>query len=115
MKTAKLKRKDNKRADEAKSTLKKLEEQEKVEDRAAASEGLADSGPPAGYTEAVATVIYQRICSECHGLDEVENYDFTDRLSIEETMTRMTEKPGFEANETEIKFLLHYLEKKFLK
>ena len=119
VKTAKQKRKASKSNLEAQDTLEKIESKQSgqppsdPEDEQ--EQQTAEFAAPENYSAPVALLTYERICSECHGLDEVENYDFVDFASIQDTMTRMTQKPGFEANETEIKFLLYFLSQKFLK
>lgn len=69
---------------------------------------------PKNYNASVARRLYENKCSQCHGLEDVENYEFTDFADAEDVLTRMTTKPGFDATEKELAFMLHLLKMEFV-
>jgi len=116
--TAKQKQKETKKAAKNKQAIQSAIAQTNA-GSAKPAEDPAPSAPavvaPQNYNAAVARSLYEQKCSLCHGLDEVENYDFADFADAEDVLTRMTAKPGFDASEKELAFLLHLLKTEFVK
>ena len=116
--TAKQKQKETKKAAKNKQAIQSAIAQTNAGGTKPA-EDPAPSAPavvaPQNYNAAVARSLYEQKCSLCHGLDEVENYDFVDFADAEDVLTRMTAKPGFDASEKELAFLLHLLKTEFVK
>ena len=72
------------------------------------------SSTPENYNDGVAKVLYEQKCTQCHGLEDVEDYEFTDGSDVEDVVSRMTRKNGFDANETELAYIIYFLKKKFV-
>ena len=113
--TAKSKRAALKKEDAARQSLTNVLKKEAAQLPADAPAESVQIAKPAGYDVAVVRSLYESKCSQCHGLDEVENYGFTDDADVEDVLTRMTEKPGFEADEAELASLLYFLKTEFVK
>ncbi len=117
--TAKRKQKETKAANKTKQALQSAIAQ--TSDKSAPTADKVDGGEsveliaPQNYNAAVARSLYEKKCSLCHGLEDVENYDFVDFADAEDVLTRMTIKPGFDASEKELAFMLHLLKTEFVK
>lgn len=72
------------------------------------------SSAPAGYSLTTVEPLFNVKCSQCHSIEDVTNYDFPDVGEVESVLTRMTRKPGFEATEQELAWLLHYMKTQFV-
>ena len=113
--TAKSKRAELKQEDAARQSLTNVLKDEEAEQSVDAPAQSVSISEPEGYNASATRTLYESKCSQCHGLDEVENYGFTDDADIEDVLTRMTEKPGFEADEAELASLLYFLKTEFVK
>ena len=128
--SAKLKRKQDLEAAKSKQAVERVAESSANQtdagsnesDGGETSEQSTDDQPkvsldplpkPKNYSETVAKFLFESKCSECHELDEVENYPFTDRDDVKDVLERMIGK-GMEASDTEIEVLFYYLNQTFL-
>ena len=113
--TAKKKRKEIKAANQTNNALKTAIAQSGNSGGADPSvPGATGSSAPQNYNATEARKLYEKKCSQCHGLEDVENYNFVDDNDAEETLTRMTNERGMEATEQELGFLLHLLKTEFV-
>lgn len=115
VKTAKRKRNENRGKQETQQALVNAiggDQGEKAESQTKPEAVLPQQ--PAGYQLETVQALYENKCSQCHGLDEVTEYEFTDVEDVEDVLTRMAEKPGFEADQQEMAWLLHFLATEFL-
>lgn len=118
--TAKLKRQEVQKSDLTKNALDAAFANEREANASARVPQAVSPGSregfsqPEGYDNASTQTLYEQTCSQCHGLDEVENYGFADEDDVENVLARMAGKPGFEANEAELSFLLYFLKTTFV-
>lgn len=66
------------------------------------------AGAPAAYQMAQAQALFEQTCSQCHGLDQVEQYPLNSDQDVRELLRRMVDN-GLAASEADIEQITWYL------
>ena len=79
-----------------------------------AGKNAQDAGAQASFVLEDVKPKYELLCSQCHELDDVEGYTWTDEKDLAEVMSRMLDN-GLEASPEDVAGVEWYLKEKYLK
>ena len=57
---------------------------------------------------------FEKLCSQCHDLDDVDKHEFKDAKDVDDVMSRMVDN-GLEASPEDLKAMTWYLNEAYLK
>jgi mono/diheme cytochrome c family protein len=81
--------------------------QQKSETKAGTKDAKPDEGTPAYNKEAIKPK-YEKMCSQCHELDDVDKHPFKDEKDLQDVMARMVDN-GLDAPADDVKAVTWYL------
>lgn len=91
------------------------QKQEKADSKAAAKDVAAgDAGTTASFKKEEVKPKFEKVCSQCHELDDVEKHVFTGAKDVNEVMSRMVDN-GLEASPEDLNALTWYVSETYLR
>jgi cytochrome c5 len=87
---------------------------EQAETKAAMADTSEGESPESAYRSEDVKPTYERLCTQCHELDDVESHRFTGEDDVQEVMSRMVDN-GLEASSDELKAITWYLGETYAK
>jgi cytochrome c5 len=91
------------------------QKQEKADVKAAAKDkNDADAAAPPGFAVSAVKPKFEKACSQCHEIDDVEKHVFKSEKDVDDVMSRMVDN-GLEASPEDLKALRWYVAETYLK
>jgi cytochrome c5 len=90
------------------------QKQEKADSRTAAKDVKAGEETPVSFRKEAVKPKFDKLCTQCHELDDVDKHVFKDEKDCDEVMSRMVDN-GLECSADELKALRWYLVETYLK
>lgn len=90
------------------------QKQEKADTKASMKEVARDDAGAAPFVKADVKPRFEKACTQCHELEDVEKHTFKDAKDVDEVMTRMVDN-GLEASPADLKAMTWYLNDTYVK